>query len=54
MLFAFAGDHRQRRPEDLFRAFYKEMTGEDLTEIAVGVFNATAEPIVKASEVGAA
>jgi exonuclease SbcD len=45
-----AGDHRQRRPEDLFRAFYREMTGENISDAAIGVFSETAEPIVRASE----
>lgn len=44
------GDHRQRRPEDLFRSFYREMTGEDISEAAISVFSETAEPIVRARE----
>jgi exonuclease SbcD len=49
-----AGDHRQRRPEDLFRAFYREMTGEEISDAAIGVFRETAEPIVQAGAEGAA
>jgi len=35
-------DHRQRTPEDLFRAFYREMLGEDLDEAALEVFSQAA------------
>lgn len=39
------GDHRRRRPEDLFRAFYLDMLGEDIGEAALGVFHETVEAV---------
>lgn len=33
------GDHRQRQPADLFRAFYHDMLGAELDDAALEVFN---------------
>jgi exonuclease SbcD len=40
------GDHRNRKPEDLFRSFYRDMRGQDVSEAALAVFNKTANDIV--------
>jgi len=37
-----AGDHRRREPGDLFRAFYRDVAGEEIGEPALDVFNASA------------
>jgi exonuclease SbcD len=33
------GDHRRREPQDIFRAFYRDMLGEDIGEAALAAFN---------------
>ena len=40
-----AGDHRRREPDDLFRAFYRDMLGEEIAEPALAVFNASARSV---------
>ena len=40
-----AGDHRRREPDDLFRAFYRDMLGEEIGEPALAVFNASARSV---------
>ena len=40
-----AGDHRRREPDDLFRAFYRDMLGEEIGEPALAVFNASAQSV---------
>jgi exonuclease SbcD len=37
------GDHRRHQPTDLFRAFYRDVVGDELTEDATGIFNASAQ-----------
>lgn len=37
------GDHRQRQPDDLFKAFYRAMLGEEIGDAALSVFNYTTE-----------
>ena len=39
------GDHRRRQPSDLFKAFYRDMIGEDIGEPELGVFNETAAAV---------
>ena len=39
------GDHRSRQPEDLFRAFYRDMLGQEVGEAALAVFNTTANAV---------
>ncbi|MCX7175422.1 MAG: exonuclease SbcCD subunit D C-terminal domain-containing protein [Proteobacteria bacterium] len=39
------GDHRSRQPEDLFRAFYRDMLGQEVGEAALAVFNTTANTV---------
>ena len=34
-----AGDHRRRQPDDLFRAFYRDMRGDDIGAPALDAFN---------------
>jgi len=34
-----AGDHRRRQPDDLFRAFYRDMLGGDIGDPALDAFN---------------
>jgi len=45
-----AGDHRQRRPDDLFRAFYRDVVGEEIAEPALQVFNASAQSAIDATD----
>ena len=40
-----AGDHRRREPDDLFRAFYRDMLGEEIGEPALAVFNDSARSV---------
>jgi exonuclease SbcD len=37
-----AGDHRKRRPDDLFRAFYRDMLGAEIGDPAIEAFNEAA------------
>jgi exonuclease SbcD len=39
------GDHRQRRPDDLFKAFYRAMLGEEIGDAALSVFKDTTETL---------
>ena len=39
------GDHRQRQPDDLFRAFYRDMLGEEIGDAALEVFNDAAQAL---------
>ena len=48
------GDHRRRQPDDLFRAFYREMLGEEIGTAALGVFNETTHSLGANGERGAA
>lgn len=34
-----SGDHRRRRPGDLFRAFYRDVVGEEIADDGLAVFN---------------
>lgn len=45
-----AGDHRRREPADLFRAFYRDVAGEDIADAALEVFNATAQSVLGGAE----
>lgn len=45
-----AGDHRRREPGDLFRAFYRDVAGEDIGEPALEVFNASARAALGGTE----
>jgi len=47
---AKASDHRQRSPEDLFRAFHRDMLSEEIDEPALEVFNGAAHAVVTAAE----
>ena len=49
-----AGDHRRRQPNDIFRAFYHEMLGEEIGEDAMEVFNETVLAVVGDDARGAA
>jgi exonuclease SbcD len=49
-----AGDHRQRQPDELFRAFYRDMLGEEVGEAALAVFRETAGAVVDRRERGEA
>ena len=40
------GDHRRRRPADLFRAFYRDMVNAEITDAALDAFNEAAGRIV--------
>lgn len=46
------GDHRRRQPSDLFRAFYRDVVGDELAEDAAGVFNASAQAASADGEAG--
>ena len=48
------GDHRRRQPDDLFRAFYRDMLGEEIGDAALGVFNDAAQALGGSSDRGAA
>lgn len=48
------GDHRRRRPDDLFRAFYRDMLGAEIDEAALQVFNETARTVEGDCERGSA
>lgn len=37
-----AGDHRQRSPDDLFRAFWRDIQGEEIADSAIAAFQACA------------
>jgi exonuclease SbcD len=39
------GDHRGRQPDELFRAFYRDMLGEELGEAALQVFQASVQAV---------
>ena len=41
-----AGDHRRRQPEDLFRAFYRDMVDAEISDAALDAFNEAARGIV--------
>lgn len=45
-----AGDHRRREPADLFRAFYRDVSGHDIEDPALEVFNATARSVLGGAE----
>ncbi len=45
-----AADHRQRSPEDLFRAFHRDMLAEEIDAPSLQVFNAVAQSVVAATE----
>ena len=40
-----AGDHRRRQPDDLFRAFYRDMVDAEISEAALEAFNEAARSI---------
>lgn len=40
-----AGDHRRRQPDDLFRAFYRDMGNEEISQEALNAFNEAARSI---------
>jgi exonuclease SbcD len=40
------GDHRTRKPDDLFRAFYRDMLDVDIDDAAIEVFNAAANSLI--------
>ncbi len=42
------GDHRTRKPDDLFRAFYRDMLDVDIDAAALDIFNATANSVIRA------
>jgi exonuclease SbcD len=44
------GDHRRREPADLFRAFYRDVSGQDIEDPALEVFNATARSVLGGAE----
>ena len=44
------GDHRQRQPADLFRAFYRDMVGEDIDEPALEFFNSATRSVATSNE----
>lgn len=43
-------DHRERSPDDLFKAFHRDMLGEEIDQPALQVFHAAAQPVVTAGE----
>jgi exonuclease SbcD len=45
-----AQDHRERSPDDLFKAFHRDMVGEEIDEAALHVFHAAAQAVVSAGE----
>jgi len=45
-----AQDHRERSPDDLFKAFHRDMLGEEIDEAALHVFHAAAQAVVSADE----
>jgi len=45
-----AQDHRERSPDDLFKAFHRDMLGEEIDDPALHVFHAAAQSTVAASE----
>jgi hypothetical protein len=45
-----AQDHRERSPDDLFKAFYRDMLGEDIDDPSLHVFHAAAQSAVTAGE----
>ena len=45
-----AQDHRERSPDDLFKAFHRDMLGEEIDEAALHVFHAAAQAVVSAGE----
>ena len=45
-----AQDHRERSPDDLFKAFHRDMVGEEIDEAALNVFHAAAQSVVSAGE----
>ena len=45
-----AQDHRERSPDDLFKAFHRDMLGEEIDEAALHVFHAAAQSVVSAGE----
>jgi exonuclease SbcD len=45
-----AQDHRERSPDDLFKAFHRDMLGEEIDEAALQVFHAAAQSEVSAGE----
>lgn len=47
---AASGDHRQRTPEELFRAFHRDMLEEDIDEPALQAFQAAAQAVVARDE----
>ena len=47
-------DHRRRQPDDLFRAFYRDMLGQEIGDAALGVFNDAAQALGGSSDGGAA
>ncbi len=48
------GDHRRREPADLFRAFYRDMLGEEIGEPAMDVFNDAARAVAGNDGLGGA
>ncbi len=48
------GDHRQRSPADLFRAFYRDVVGDDIGDAAIDVFNQSARRAASDADQGAA
>ncbi len=42
------GDHRRRQPDDLFRAFYRDMVDEDIGDAALEAFNEGAAAATRA------
>jgi exonuclease SbcD len=42
------GDHRTRQPDDLFRAFYRDMLDVDIDAAALDIFNTTANCVIRA------
>ena len=49
-----AGDHRQRQPDELFRAFYRDMLGQDIGADAIGVFNESVRTVNARDSAGGA
>lgn len=45
-----AQDHRERSPDDLFKAFHRDMLGEEIDEAALHVFHAAAQAVLSAGE----
>lgn len=48
------GDHRQRQPDDLFKAFYRAMLGEEIGDAALSVFKDTTETLAGGNDRSAA